>query len=56
MNLILRRCLAKLNMVMIRRDYYDAAAREDVPVCRDLRRKKKAEFKIFHKIIYRVTR
>jgi hypothetical protein len=34
MNLILRRCLANLNMVMIRRDYYDAAAREDVPVCR----------------------
>ncbi|XP_046439550.1 piwi-like protein Siwi [Daphnia pulex] len=31
MNLILRRCLANLNMVMIRRDYYDAAAREDVP-------------------------
>jgi hypothetical protein len=32
MNLILRNCLAKLNMVMMRRNYYDAGAKEDVPV------------------------
>ncbi|KAK4016032.1 hypothetical protein OUZ56_030995 [Daphnia magna] len=30
MNLILRRCMAMLNLVMIRRNYYDAVAREDV--------------------------
>lgn len=32
MNLILRRCLAMLNMVMIKRNYYDKEAKTDVPV------------------------
>jgi hypothetical protein len=32
MCLILRRCMSMLNLVMLKRKYYDKAAKEDVPV------------------------
>ncbi len=32
MNIILRRCLAMLNLVLIRRDYFDPAAAQRLPV------------------------
>ena len=32
MNIILRRCLAMLNLVLVNRNYFDPAAAERVPV------------------------
>lgn len=32
MNIILRRCLAMLNLTMIKRDYFDSEAAENIPV------------------------
>lgn len=33
MNIIFRRCLAMLDLVLMRRDYFDPVAAEVVPVC-----------------------
>lgn len=32
MNIIFRRCLSMLNLVLLRRDYYDAEAAQEIPV------------------------
>ena len=41
MNLILRRCLAMLDLTLIKRDYFDSEAAENIPV-----NKTKLKFKI----------
>ena len=32
MNIIIRRCLGMLNLVQVKRDYFDAKAAQDIPV------------------------